>query len=426
MISKRDRFANRRCEGTELNRRGFLAKTAALAASAAVPALGREATLTLPSPRGRGEEPGGTRRYRAAVIGHTGRGDYGHGLDVVWADVPGVELVAVADADPKGLAAAAKRLKVSKAYPDYRRMLDEVKPDLVSIATRWVDQHHDMLLAAAERGVRGVYLEKPLCRTLAEADAMIAACQKHNVKVAVAFQTRYSPRLPVVAELIRSGKIGQVLEFRARGKEDARGGAEDLWVLGPHLMNLIEHFGGKPLWCFGSVCEQGRPIRREDVKPGSEGIGLLAGDEVHAMYRLAGGASAYFDSVRNAGGGPRFAMWIYGSKGVIELGTNYTPPTFLLPDTSWSVPRGKNRKWLPVTSAGVDKPEPIKDGTPHHGNVEAVKDLILAIETGGKPKADITEARAALEMVVAVFESQRLGKPAPLPLASRADPLAML
>ena len=304
-------------------------------------------------------------------------------------------------------------------------MLDEVKPDLLSIAARWVDQHHDMLLAAAERGVRGVFLVKPLCRTLAVADAMVAACQKHKMKVAIAFQTRYSPRLPVVAELIRSGKIGKVLEFRARGKEDARGGAEDLWVLGPHLMNLIDHFGGKPLWCFGNVCEQGRPIRREDVKPGNEGMALAAGDEVHAMYRLAGGASAYFDSVRNAGGGPRFALWIYGSKGIIELGTNYMPPAFLLPHTSWSVPRGK-KPWLPITSAGLDKPEPIQEGTPHQGNVEAVKDLIEAVEKDGKPKADITDARTSHEQDVSVFESQRLGKPAAFPLENRKDPLAGL
>jgi predicted dehydrogenase len=413
MTPKANRVPARGCNGRAVNRRGFLAGTAALAASAALPALVRGAGA-------------GAKTYRAAVIGHTGRGDYGHGLDVVWADVAGVELVSVADADPKGLAAAAKRLKVSKAYPDYRRMLDEVKPDLVSIATRWVDQHHDILLASVERGVRGIYTEKPLCRTLAEADAMIAACRKHHVKVAIAFQTRYSPKLPVIAELIRSEKIGQVLEFRARGKEDSRGGAEDLWVLGPHLMNLIELFGGKPLWCFGSVCENGRPIRREDVKPGSEGIGLLAGDEIHAMYRLASGAAAYFDSVRNAGGGPRFALWICGSKGIIELTTNYMPGAFLLPDASWSVPRGKNKKWLPITSAGLDKPEPIKDGTPHRGNVEAVKDLIEAIEKDRKPLAAIADARTTLEMIAAVFESQRLGKPASFPLQNRADPLGML
>jgi predicted dehydrogenase len=173
------------------------------------------------------------------------------------------------------------------------------------------------------------------------------------------------------------------------------------------------------------VLAQGQPIRKEDVRPGSEGIGLLAGDEVHAMYRMAGGAMAYFDSVRKAGGGPRFALWIYGSKGVIELGTNYMPPAFLLPHTSWSMPRGK-KKWLEITSAGVDKPEPLKGAGPHEGNVAALRDLIAAVEKGGKPLADIAAARTGLEMIVAPFESQRQGKPVPIPLANRQDPLASL
>jgi hypothetical protein len=48
-------------------------------------------------------------RFRIGVIGHTGRGNYGHGLDTVWLEMPDSEIVAVADADPTGLAAAQKR-----------------------------------------------------------------------------------------------------------------------------------------------------------------------------------------------------------------------------------------------------------------------------------------------------------------------------
>ena len=103
---------------------------------------------------------------RAAVIGRTGRGDYGHALDEVWLELPGVELVAVADDNKVGLAKSASKLKVDKAYADYRQMLDEIKPDLVAIAPRWLDQHRDMVVAAAERGIH-MYLEKPLARSLA-------------------------------------------------------------------------------------------------------------------------------------------------------------------------------------------------------------------------------------------------------------------
>jgi predicted dehydrogenase len=265
-----------------------------------------------------------------------------------------------------------------------------------------------------------------MCRTPAEADQMIAACEKHHVKAAVSHQTRYSPKLAVIRELIASGKLGRVLELRARGKEDRRGGGEDLWVLGTHVLDLAHTLGGDPQWCFGTVQEEGRPVTADDVVEGAEGIGPLAGDEVHAMYRLAGGRTAYFDSTRDAGGRPsRFGLRIFGSQGVVEMGTGYLPPAYFLPDSSWS-PGRSGESWLPISSAGVGKPEPLSDGGLHAGNVLAVNDLIASIEEDRLPESSIYEARTATEMIVAVFESHRVGAPVTFPLANRENPLTML
>jgi predicted dehydrogenase len=256
---------------------------------------------------------------------------------------------------------------------------------------------------------------------------MIAVCTKHQVKLAIAHQTRYSPRLTVVRGLIQAGKLGKVLEIRTRGKEDQRGGGEDLWVLGCHMFNLMCFYGGKPLWCFGSVEQEGHPIRAADVKPGAEGIGPLAGDRVHALYRLEGGAMGHFDSVRAAGGKPtRFGIQIIGSAGIVQsFDTGHLPEMHFLPDSSWgSVRAGK--KWLPISSAGVDKPEPLENRGLHGGNLLAVKDLIEAVERDRQPLCSIYDARAATEMIVAVFESQRLGRPVPFPLTTRENPLTLL
>ncbi len=222
-------------------------------------------------------------------------------------------------------------------------MLQETKPDFVSICPRWVDQHCEMVLAAVEAGVKGIYLEKPMCRTLAEADQIVAACEKHGVKLAQAFQTRYSPKLRWIDELVANGQLGEILEIRVRGKEDRRGGAEDLFVLGVHMFNLMQYFGGQPRWCFATVEVQGRPITRDDVQEGNEGLGPLAGDNVHAMYRLEKGPVGYFDSRRDAQGRPtRFGIQIYGSKGIVQLfNTGQLPEAFFLPDSSWSPGRSK-------------------------------------------------------------------------------------
>jgi predicted dehydrogenase len=363
--------------------------------------------------------------YRVAVIGRTNKGHYGHGIDTVWLELPQTQVVAVCDDDANGRAAAAKRLKVDQAFADYREMLDKVKPDIAAICPRWLDQHRDMVVAAAQRGIH-IYMEKPMCRTLAEADQMVSACERNKVKLAIAHQTRYSPKIQAVRDLIDAGKLGRVLEFRGRGKEDPRGGGEDLWVLGSHVMDLIRNFGGDPEWCFARVTHEGRPISKSDVVEGPEGIGPLAGDAVRAMFGLPDAATAYFASYRRMAGNPsRFGLQIYGSQGIVEILTGHLPSVKFLPDPGWS-PGRSGKQWLDVTSAGVGVSEPMKDGGLNGGNVLAVKDLLSAIEDDRQPECSVYEGRGATEMIVSIFESQRVGGAVTFPLKNRQNPLTML
>src|SRR5262249_6792490 len=155
---------------------------------------------------------------------------------------------------------------------DYRTMLEKERPHLVSVADRHLDSHRDMVLACAAAGA-SMFLEKPMARDLAEADEMVKACETHHVKLAIAHQTRYSPRLKVVRALIGEARLGDLLELRARGKEDARGGGQDLMVLGTHLFDLMRLLAGDARWCFARVTQDGKPVTRAEVKPGGEGMG---------------------------------------------------------------------------------------------------------------------------------------------------------
>lgn len=361
--------------------------------------------------------------YRIAVIGETGRGNYGHGIDTVWLRQENCEIVGVADADPKGLAAAVDRLKAPKSFADYRQLLDETKPHIVAICPRWLDKHAEMAIAAAERGIH-IYMEKPFCRSPQEADAIIAACEKTDVKLALAHQTRYSPVLQTIRQAIDDGLIGTVLEFRARGKEDHRGGVEDLWVLGSHVLNLVNHFGGEPTWCFAQIRENGEPIGKKHVREGNEGIGPLAGDRIDAMYGLSSGATAYFGSQKGAVG-DRFGLQIFGSKGIIEVLTGHLPTAWIVEDPHWCAGRSKV-VWKPITSAGVDAEEPLKDEGLGGGNVLAVKDLMQAIEEDRQPECSMYEGRTTIEMISAVMESHRLQSRVNLPLTTRVNPLTLL
>jgi predicted dehydrogenase len=369
--------------------------------------------------------------YRVGVIGHTGRGGYGHGLDKVWRDVPGTKIVAVADANARGLAAAVKRAGGPKGYRDYRKMLDESKVDLLAIGPQYIDRHCEMVLAAAERGVRGIYMEKPLCPTLVEADKMVAACDAGKVKLALAHQSWYVPKMKVVREIIASGKLGRVLELRGRCKEDHRGGGVGLWVLGTRILTVMRVLAGKPVSCLATVLQGKRPVVAKDVAEcKSYGIGPLAGDEIHAMYRFGGGAIGYFDSVRRQGAPApwRFGVQIFGSKGVLDWSSPelFLSPLHFLDDPLWYSGRS-GTKWVPVSSAGIGSAEPLKDANSHHGgNVLAVKDLIASIEEDRQPLSSLGEARTNIEMIVAAFESHRLGGSVSFPLKNRKNPLTML
>lgn len=372
----------------------------------------------------------GTSRFKIAVIGHTGRGDYGHGIDTVWLHMPECRIVGVADPDEAGQVAAMNRLHAPVGYADWRQLLDETKPDIVAICPRWVDQHHEMVMGAAERGIH-VYIEKPLCRTLEEADQLVEVIERHRVKLAIAFPTRYSPVVTRIRRMLEDGAIGELLEMRGRGKEDRRGGAEDLWVLGSHLANIMHYLAGQPNWCFAQVMSDGHRTTRADVHDGNEGFGPLAGDAIQAMYGWASGLTGYLASLRNqkSSSRSRFGLHLMGSAGIIKVSSGYLPVAYYLPDPSWR-PGDSGVMEVPISSAGPGEPEPIvvpagRSAT-DLGNQAACQDLLEAIEQDRQPEANIYEARAAVEMIVATFESHRCLAPVELPLKTRVNPLTRL
>lgn len=391
-----------------MNRRHFLTTAAALACSTSLRAADD--------------------KLRVAVIGHTGRGDYGHGLDVVWQQFPEVEIIAVADADAAGLAKAQKRLKLETGFADYKAMLAQSKPDIVAICPRHVDQHRDMVLASIEAGARGIYMEKPFCRTPAEADQIVAACEAKGMRLALAHRNRYHPALKQVEQMLKDGAIGQLLELRGRGKEDQRGGGLDLWVLGSHVMNLANFIGGKPLACSATILQDGRPITRADVKEGAEGVGPLAGNQLHARYEMQIGVPFYFDSIAKAGiPAANFGLQLIGNKGIIDLRVDTEPLAQML-EGNPTKPTQDARAWVPISSAGLGKPEPIqKLGNQVGSHRLAAQDLIAAIREKREPLCNATEGRTTIEMIHAVFESHRLnGQRVPWPLQTRENALGLL
>ena len=132
-----------------------------------------------------------------------------------------------------------------------------------------------MLTAAAEAKAH-VLMEKPFARTLEEADAMLAVAERHGIKVQVGHPYRPMPVVTRVRQMLLDGELGNLMEIRARGKEDRRAGGEDLMVLGTHYLDLMRYFAGDPVRVFAEVMDRGRPARTGHAA--SEPVGLVAGE----------------------------------------------------------------------------------------------------------------------------------------------------
>ncbi len=365
------------------------------------------------------------KKWRVGVIGHTGRGDYGHGLDTLWLALPETEIVGVADPEPKGLEKVRRKVGEVRGFSSYREMLTELRPEIVAISPRHIDQHRDMTLAAVEAGVRGIYMEKPFCRTPAEADEIVSACNRAGVKLALAHRNRYHPALEVVKKAVADGVIGKLLELRGRGKEDKRGGGLDLWVLGCHEFNLMPQLAGRPLACSAEIFVGGRPATPSDVQQGAEGVGPIVGDRLHARFDMESGVPAYFDSIREAGvTAANFGLQLIGTKGVIDLRIDTEPLAHLVPGNP-HLATAEPRPWIPISSAGIGKPEPIQGlKTQVANHILAARDLIAAIQENRAPLCSAEDGRVTVEMISAVFASHgQGGARVAIPLAERGNPL---
>jgi predicted dehydrogenase len=381
---------------------------------------GPAALATLPLAGSPPQETG--RTYTACVIGNTRRGGYGHGLDMAFQKIPNVHVAAVADPDEKGRLAARERTGAARAYADWREMIQKERPNLVSIGPRWVEQRLEMVSAAAEAGAH-VFMEKPVAASLEEADAIVAVAERHKVRIAVAHHARIYPSVQHLKKLVDEGLLGDLLEVRARGKEDHRSGGEDLMVLGTHGLYLMRYFAGEPLWCSARVTEKGRNVTANDRRAATEPLGPVAGDTIHAAYAFPNGVQGHFASQKTKPGG-RFQVALYGSKGAAVIRIGFDPEISCLPDPLW--PSGKaDSRWQPLPGAPEDSdPSGLKGLA--LANKRIVDSLLRSVETDAPCPVGIHEARATLEMILAVYAAHLSGGRASFPLKDRRHPLGPL
>ncbi|NPV09285.1 MAG: Gfo/Idh/MocA family oxidoreductase [Anaerolineae bacterium] len=326
-------------------------------------------------------------RYRVAIIGlgriastiddevRPGSGTllpYSH--MACYREVPQVEVVAGADPYAEQRHAFRARWGVDRLYADYREMLERERPDIVSVCTS-ARPRPGIVIDCAQAGVKAIWAEKPISFSLAEADAMVAACRDRGVKLAINCSRHWDVFWNTARDLIDAGEIGAVQQVTAYGQAG-------LSHNGSHLLDLVRYLAGAEVqWVFGEMESDAKAASDDDL----QGNGYLAFDNgVRAYVRLMPAGGAYWE------------FEVIGERGRIR-----------------SIANGRDYEWWQIEPGGrhgevVKRPflRPARIQSP---GVRAVLDIIECMETGREPKCSGADGRAVLEIAIAMRESHRRG-----------------
>ncbi|MBI2190471.1 MAG: Gfo/Idh/MocA family oxidoreductase [Planctomycetes bacterium] len=357
--------------------------------------------------------------FRVGIIGHTGRGAYGHWLDLAFVGVDGADIVSVSDPDEAGRLGAMERTGAPRGYADYRAMLRAERPDIAVVASREIGDHLEMVLAAAEHGAH-IYLEKPSAASPEEVDRMMEACRRASLLLVVAHPWRGHPPIQRVAiPLIRSGKIGQPRLARIYGMGGHHGGDQLFLDLYPHFFDFLWQLFGPPLWCHAHLTRDGRSVTAADLKPGAEGMGLVAGNGIKAYYAFEQGFAADFESYQGDGKEVPYRIDLHGTAGTLSL----PGPMSNQPDITYhplvNPPIRGDSRWEVIPAE--PPPDDQKWQRAHHRMARSMMDMLL----GRKPEFELVQgpnARLYLEMAMMAHASHMKGCRVSLPLPDGKNP----
>ncbi len=188
----------------------------------------------------------------------------------------GFELVAIAS--PNRAEAVAKERKIPNAFPSLEAMLDGIELDAVSISSPPF-AHHDAVLLALSRK-KHILCEKPLARTVAEAEEMVAAAKTSGKVTGVGFEFRFDPSRQALKELVTNNHLGPLREIefthlttmlrrdgdRKRGWwfEYARGGGI-IQAIGSHMIDSVTWLAGRPPRSYTGFSRTANTTRKDDA-----------------------------------------------------------------------------------------------------------------------------------------------------------------
>lgn len=294
------------------------------------------------------------------------------------------ELVAGATRDA-GRQARFREARNKPVYADYREMLAQELPDIVSIATP-ATVHAEMVIAAAEVGVKAIWCEKAMAASLQECEEMMAACEKAGTVLAINHQRRWDDRYLVLKRFLDTGEIGQLqaVQIHFGGGRLCRGGS--------HAFDLARFFAQEDIsWGMGWLSDP------DAFDPGGTGV-----------FETQSGIRIVIDGAVGMAHG--FWIEVIGAGGIVKLVDDGFDVQVWTPDEreNWANFGVMSRRHL-ARNYSVRSPF-----------LNALDDLIQGIEKGMPLQSAGEDGCKAFEMITAVHLSHRDGKqPIEFPISER-------
>lgn len=293
-----------------------------------------------------------------------------------------------------------------KHYIDYKKMIEQNKLDLVAIATE-SGNHAEIALYCIDHGINCI-IEKPIAMSIQEADQIIRRAEEKGVKVSACHQNRFNIAVQEMRKAVEAGRFGKLshgsvhvrwnrnVDYYAqapwRGKWASDGGA---------LMNQCIHGIDLLRWMMGDEVEEvyGQTRQQFHNYLEAEDVGM-------AVIKFKNGAVATIEGTTNVY--PRNleeTLYLFGENGTVKLGGTSTNNIDVWQFADETEADHKNKGLEEATSNVYG-----------NGHTSLYTDVIDAVKNDRRPYVDAVAGRNALELVLAIYKSQKDGKPVKLPL----------
>ena len=327
-----------------------------------------------------------------------------------------LELAALCDVKPEAMENLLARHGLEgdtaiRRYTDYQEMLEAEKPTLVGIATE-SGSHAEIALACIERGIH-VIIEKPIAMSMADADKIVEAAEKYNVKVCACHQNRFNNAVQATRKALEEDRFGRM----------SHGSIHVRWNRNKDYYDQAPWRG---TWAQDGGCMMNQCIHGVDL------LRWMMGDEVVEVYAQT--AQQFHNYLECEDVGMAVVKFANGAIGTIEGTPNVYPKN--LAETLYLVGEKGTVKIGGTSTNNIDvwdfadrRPEDegmagMQEATSNvygNGHTAVYADMMDAIVQDRAPYIDAKAGRRALEMILAMYQSAATGKPVTLPLQGVAS-----